>query len=1097
VRLPGIEECLPLSYSQETVWFAEQMTPGTPMYNLPEAWQIRGKINPRLLQEAFDELVCRHETLRTCFRVRDGKPAQVISATARVELTLADLTQNCDPAGEAQRRLASEARVPFDLSRAPLARAMLFQTGPQDHVLFLNLHHLVSDAASQSILIQELINSYTARAVGQKPDISEPAIQFADFCLWQRDLLDSDLGQSHLAYWRNKLRTIPRATCLVSDRLRLEAGTHRGATHFFKLSGDLKNELREIGRRADATVFMVLLAAFKVLLHRYTLEEQIMAGIPMACRDRIELERLIGFFVHTQAVCTDLGADPGFLQLVSQVREAVLEAAEHQDVPCDLAVQGQPGLRSIGRQPLFQFVFGWQGTSLETIAGPGFTASKIELETGTAKFDWTVLVSEVADGLLLRSEFSTDLFEPETMMRMLHQFQTLLESVASNPSLSISQLELEKPSERQNLLSVFSPEICEYERESRIQEVFEAQVAVRPHAVAVEFAQERVSYAELNRRANQLANYLNARGLRPGTNVGLCLNRSVEMVVGILGILKAGGAYVPLDPENPLERLQCVLEDCQIRVVVTSSDFVCRLPLSSHHPAVLLDADKEKVAAASELNPTWPGRSTDLAYVMYTSGSTGIPKGAAVPHRAVVRLVRNTNYLKFSSDLVFLQYAPISFDASTFEIWGALLNGAKLVVAAPGILSHEELGKTIRERRVTTIWLTAGLFNQMVDHRLQDLRGLKHTLTGGETLSPPHVSQALGALTSCQLINGYGPTENTTFTCCYGLPSSWPATRPVPIGRPIANTRVYVLDKNMVPVPVGVPGELYAGGDGLALGYINRPQLTAERFVPDPFAPGSLLYRTGDLVRWSADGTLEFLRRADDQVKIRGHRVEPGEVEHVLAHFEAVESCAVVARADQSGTKQLVAYVVERSGTSCGPDQLRGFLRTKLPSYAVPAEIIVARELPLNLNGKVDRHVLAQLPILESRSQTRSLMPPRTDTEAKLLEIWREVLGKRALGIDEDFFELGGHSLLAMQVISRIADVLKKEVAVGAVFEASTVAQLAAVVDAAGATQTMSDSSTIAFMDSAQAACLLQKLDQFSEAELDQLLQDTQLQSTQ
>jgi amino acid adenylation domain-containing protein len=1095
VAVVDSQECFPLSYAQESLWFVEQLSPGTPTYNLPEAWVLQGQVDPPLLQEALDETVRRHEVLRTMFRARNGKPEQVVLASAALQLKQVDLRGVTDTATQLDERLSLEARIPFDLSRAPLARVTLFDTASDHHVLFLNLHHLISDASSQSILIHELFSRYTSKVLRQPCKLPALPIQFADFCLWQRDLLNSEIGQNHLAFWRRKLGVLPGATLLYPDRPRGDTLVHRGTTHFVKLPTSLKDALKELGRRESVTIFITLLAAFKALLHRYTLEEQIVVGVPMACRERVDLENLIGFFVHTQALSVDLNGDPTFLELIKRVREGVLEASEHQEVPCELALQRLPGGRASSGHPLFQCVFGWQGSSTDALKASGLTARKLELETGTAKFDWTILVTEVQDGLALRSEFNSDLFEPQTMIRMLRQFQVLLENVTRHPARRISELELQTPLQKEALVKLGIPPSAEYEHESRIHEVFEKQASKSPASVAVEFGQRCFTYDELNRRANQLANFLRDCGVKSGTKVGLWLDRSIELIVSILGILKAGASYVPLDPELPGDRVKILLGDCGACALVTNSRWVpCLYPSQSIPCLVLVDADQDKITAANTENPNSNGNSTNLAYVMYTSGTTGMPKGVLVSHRAVVRLVRNSNYLDFSSDLVFLQYAPISFDASTFEIWGALLNGARLVVAEAGILSLSQLARTIQEQHVSTVWLTAGLFNQMVDHHLQDLRRVKHLLTGGEILSPQHVSKVLQGLPGCQLINGYGPTENTTFTCCYSLSGAWQPNRSVPIGRPVSNTFVYVLDKNMVPVPVGVPGELYAGGDGLAEGYLNRPELTAERFVPNPFESqqGSRLYRTGDLVRWSPEGILEFLERIDDEVKIRGHRVEPSEIENELTQLPFVESSAVTTRKDKSGSNQLVAYVVMCPEGTVGAEQVRKMLRAKLPPYAVPTQIFVVNELPLTANGKVDRRALAERSWPEA-TQERPLAAPKTLTESQLLEVWREVLDRREIGVDEDFFELGGHSLLATQIISRISRVFNRDLAVGAIFETPTVEQLAATIDAT--TPTHECLAVHQSMDFERAADLLSRLDEFSEAELDRLLQETELQS--
>lgn len=1137
----------PLSYAQESLWFVEQMAPGRATYNLPEAWRLEGRLNLQILQQSLDELVRRHEILRTEVQARNGRPQQFILGAARIALELIELPRERHPEAELQQRMQTEAERPFCLSRAPLARATLFRRGPEEHVLVLNQHHLIADAWSQRLFLRELAQTYCALLEARQPGAPPLPIQYADFALWQRELVESEGGRADLKYWRDVLRKpfkplrlpleygreglpsdgAPRPGKEISSGQRDSkeesetksahantghhgAGNHQvslrlgegvgardlaaeaqpGAVQYCEVPSVLTGALRELSRKEGVTLFMTLLAGFEALLARHTLAEDILIGSPMACRSQVELEGLLGLFVNTHPLRCDVSANPSFRELLGRVREMVLGAYAHQELPCEVVLQRLPAIRREAGHPLFDIVFGWQGAALDCLDWPGGRATRMELDTNTAKFQWTVLVSECQDGRLrLRSEFSTQQLEPESMARLMQQYLLLLEGAAADPESRISELPLASPAEQRQLLAESNQAPTQYERNSCIHELFEAQAQRNPEAVALSFAGREMSYGVLNARANDLAHRLRAAGVRRGMRVGLCLDRSMEMIIGLLGILKAGGAYVPIDRTYPTQRVELMLKDSACSVLVTDSAWSSRVPTHSNAVQVVhLDSDPS--APTGQNQPALPSdaKPTSPAYVMFTSGSTGTPKGVLVPHRAVVRLVRHTNYLPFSDKLVFLQLAPITFDASTFEIWGALLNGARLVIYPPGVPSLAELGRVIRDSGITTLWLTSGLFHQMVDEQLENLRGLKHLLAGGDVLSPSHVARASRELTGCQVINGYGPTENTTFTCCYRVPRDWPEERVVPIGQPISQTRLYVLDSRMTPVPIGVPGELYVAGDGLADGYLNQPELTAKKFVPNPFEPDSCarLYRTGDLARRLADGNLEFLGRADAQVKIRGFRVEPGEIECVLARHPTVGMAAVTV-GNQGGSKQLLAYVVPRPAQQVVEADLREFLTRQLPSFMVPSRVVVLDALPLTPNGKLDRAALSQAEEVASPAETEPEVLPRTALETTLAGIWSEVLGRSGVGVRADFFQLGGHSLLATQVISRIARNCGVELPVTALFEAPTLERLAALIERIRGEQFAAPARDIPRAD-ARAAELLERLDELSEAELDALL---------
>lgn len=1091
----GVTGVLPLSFMQEDVWFVEQMAPGTACYNLPEAWRLRGPLDLEGLRWSLEQITWRHETLRTSIIIRDETPAQAIQRPARLDLPLIELEQQPQKETELLRRLVAEARRPFDLSRSPLLRCQLFRLNSDEHVLFLNVHHLVSDAWSQELLLEELRHLYTARITGKPVSLPELPIQYADFAAWQREAFKVSDFKDHLDYWQERLRGGLSPLDLPADFPRPSVPSFRGATELTVLPQPLVDALKELSRGHGATLYMTLLAAFKALLYRLTGEQDIIVGAPMAGRERLETERLIGFFVNTHALRTNVSGDPPFTQLLSRVRETVLGACSHQDLPLEPLLQGLQTQRQPGRHPLFQVVFGLQAASPDNWSMQGLDATRIELDNGSAKFDWTLLLTEKAKGLQVRSEYSTDLFEAQTIRRFLRHYQHLLESVVAAPDQRLPDLALLDPVEREQLLDSWNRTTTVYERDRCVHELFESQAAEHPQAPALRSEGRTLTYAELNSRANQLARRLRACGVGPEVRVGVCLERSVDLILAMLAILKAGGAYVPLDQTYPRERLGFMLRDTAAAVIITDTRFY-RGGLPAGDSRVLcIDAEQDRLALESAENLPVETGPASLAYVIYTSGSSGLPKAAAITHRGVVRLVRNTNYIQIVPSDVFLQLAPVTFDASTFEIWGALLNGAALVLLPPQMPGLDELGRAIEKGGITALWLTAGLFHQMVDSQLQRFGGLRWLLAGGDVLSAPHVSKAARQLTGCRIINGYGPTENTTFTCCYRVPVGWAGEHSVPIGRPIGNTQVYVLDEGMQPCPIGIPGELYTGGDGLARGYLGQPELTAQKFVPNPLGtPGARLYRTGDLARWRADGNLEFLGRLDEQLKIRGYRVEPGEIEHVIAQHPCVEQAVVVARPDSSGSKSLAAHIVVREGKRLEEAALREFVACRLPHFMVPSYFVQAAELPLTINGKVDRRALSQIPLQPLQASPVS-GEPHDLAEKALAGIWCEVLGRKAVGIHQNFFHVGGHSLLAMQVISRITRAFGVELPLRVIFESPTICGLAQALNQVQQAQPEQAAPMRRLLQPDKAADLLQRIDQLSDQEVEILLSDPELKS--
>ncbi|ACB75255.1 non-ribosomal peptide synthetase [Opitutus terrae] len=996
-----------LSAAQQRMWFLQQFDPASPAYNLVTAVRWHGALEVAWLEAAVNDVVQRHEVLRTAFASEDGRAVARFFADARV-------TVRC-VTGDPASVQTEEAGRPFELSVAPLLRLAVARSSAAEHVVVLTMHHIVADGWSMDVLVREIGTAYRARAEGRPPTWPELPVQYADFAAWQHASLESGVRATQLAYWRRQLAN-PPTLALPTDRPRPARPDFAGAVHGFTLPTDVVAGVRRLAQTEDATLFMVLLAGFQALLHRLTGQDDLVVGAPVANRTRSELEPLIGFFVNTLVLRADLVNAATFRQLVQQVKRTAIDAYAHQDLPFEELVHELQPERHLSQNPLFQVMFSVQAAAREVLALPGVAIEALKSDARTAKFDLLLGFEEAADAIHGGIEYRTTLFDAATIERWALCLVTLLRAAVQAPDAPLRTLPLLPDSERRRLLVEWNPAGRDYPERS-LAALFAEQVATSPDATALTCAGTRLTYAELDARSNRLAHVFVGAGIGPDVCVAVCLERSVELIVALLGIVKAGGAYAALEPDYPEERLQWMLADLAAPLVITSEPWGAKLQrvagTMARPPTVLaFERERERIAAHPATAPAVAATIDDLAYVSYTSGSTGRPKGVAVPQRGVVRLVRGADYARFGADEVFLQFAPVAFDASTLEIWGPLLNGARLVVMPAGRPSLEELGRVVREERVTTLWLTAGLFRAMVEERLADLRGVKQLLAGGDVLPIAAVERVLRELPGCRLINGYGPTENTTFTCCHTVVAADLAGGSVPIGRPIAATTVQVLDAALQLVPVGVPGELFTGGDGLARGYVGQPALTAEKFLPNPFGAGRL-YRTGDRVRWRADGTLEFLGRFDEQVKVRGFRIEPGEVEAALCAERGVAAAAVVVRAD-AGAKQLVGYVVAESDG----ESLRERLKARLPDYLVPAVIVRLEALPLTANGKIDR---AALPAPGARlGASQGYLAPRNEPERDLAAVWSSVLGRTQVGVHDNYFALGGDSIGAIQVVSRL-----------------------------------------------------------------------------
>ncbi|NEO29118.1 MAG: amino acid adenylation domain-containing protein [Symploca sp. SIO3C6] len=1045
-------EPAPLSFSQQQLWFFDQLEPHNSFYNIPWAVRLRGNLNVAVLQTTLDTIVIRHEILRTTVIVNNGNPIQVINAPTSVELQIIDLQQygETEQETQVQQWLLQESQRCFNLESDQMLRACLLQLAPQEHILLLVMHHIASDGWSMGILWQEFGELYQAYLNGKPSPLPTLPIQYSDFAVWQKQWLSQEKQEKQLNYWKQKLAGANPLLELPTDYPRPPVQTYRGGSQSLQLSASLSTSLHQLAHRQGVTLYMTLLATFTTLLFRYSHQQDILIGSPIAGRHRKEIDSLIGFFVNTLVLRTDLSANPSFEQLLQRVRKVALEAYSHQDLPFSKLVEKLNPKRSLSYHPLFQVMFVLDNPLDLESKLLNLTVTPVEVETATAQFDLVLSVKQ-KEGLLLTTwQYNRDLFEPATITRMSRNFETLLSSIVSNPQQSIATLPLLTTAQRQQLVEQWNNTYTEYPQNKCIHQLFEQQVELTPEAIALVFEDKQLTYKQLNNRANQLAHYLQQLGVKPDVLVGICAERSLEMIVGILAILKAGGAYVPLDSQYPQERLALMLSDSKVSVLLTQEKLLIKLP---KHPAevVCLDTYWQNINQGHEDNPISATKVDNLAYICYTSGSTGKPKGVSVPHRGVVRLVKETNYIDFSSKEVFLQLAPISFDASTFEIWGSLLNGAKLVIMPVKTPSLEALGQVIRRYQVSTLWLTAGLFHLMVDEQIQDLKPVRQLLAGGDVLSVSHVHRVLLELPECQLINGYGPTENTTFTCCYKITKSSQNGNSIPIGTAIANTQVYILDTYLQPLPIGVPGELYIGGDGLAKGYLNRPQLNSEKFISNPFSnqPGARLYRTGDKVRYLPDGNIEFLGRIDHQVKIRGFRIELGEIEAILTQHPAVEQTVVIVREDVPGDKRLVAYIVTNSPAVPSNRELHRFLRDKLPDYMVPSAFILLDTLPLTPNGKLNRQSLP-IPNKSNYQIVTTFVAPRNELELQLVKIWEKLIGVKPIGIKDNFFELGGHSLLAISLWTELEKLIKHKLPLTTLFKFPTIEQLATVIKQQG-----------------------------------------------
>lgn len=1049
-RRSGRNAFSPLSFAQQRLFFLNRLEPDSSAYNVPSAIRVTGPLDVRSLAQAFNEICVRHESLRTTFSLQDGEPVQSVASSGSLAIPVVDLSELSRDQGERETaRLAlAESQYVFDLERGPLVRVTLLRLSEQglseqEHVAVVVMHHIISDVWSIEVLTREIIELYRAFSAGLPSPLDELSIQYADFARWQRQMLSGEMLQEQLAYWKKQLTGGSRPLDLPADRIRPPIQTSRGASLSFRIPNSIYEPLRAMSRQEGVSFFMTLLAAFQTLLYRYSGQDDISVGTPVAGRNRLEVEGLIGFFVNTLVMRTDLSGDPSFRDLLHRVREVCLEAYAHQEVPFEKLVEELRPERELSRSPLFQVMFTFQSVPSQATKVPGLTFTHFEIEKESSAFDLILSLLDNNQELMGVLSYNADLFFDATIKRMSAAFEVMLQSIANDPTKRLSDLPLLTEQERRQLLVEWNDTFADYPKDKCIHQLIQEQVELKPDAVACVFGDTELTYRELNARANQTAHYLKSLGVKPDTRVGICVDRSLEFMQGLLGILKAGGAYVPLDSALPKERLAFMLNNAEVSVLITNGQVIEALP---EHDArlVRLDADLEVISRHSPENPPDEATMDNLAYVMYTSGSTGRPKGVMIPHRGVYNTVmwRMSASLLLETDIV-LQNFPVFFDPSVWQLFGTFQAGARLILAKPG--GHQDadyVSNLIAEQRVTNTGFNPSML-QILLHEpgLEGCDSLRYVECGGEILSTEIVDR-FNSRFDTLLGNEYGPTEATI------LATYWPCNlksnqRVIPIGRPITNTQVYLLDSQYRPVPVGVPGELYIGGELLARGYLNRPGMSAERFTPNPFSnsPGGRLYKTGDLARYLSDGNIEFIGRTDHQVKIRGYRIELGEIEAALSRHPEVEECVVVARESREGDKRLVAYIKsDERGPSVSA--LRAFLKEKLPDYSVPAAFVRVEAMPLGPSGKLDIKALPAPDAVRPDLET-DYVAPRTEIERVITAIWQSVLEIERPGIHDNFFDLGGHSLLLLRVQDRLRTAFHKEPSIVDLFEYPTISSLA------------------------------------------------------
>jgi amino acid adenylation domain-containing protein len=1039
----------PLSFAQQRLWFLNQLESDSFAYNISAAVRLKGRLNTIALHQSFNEIIRRHEALRTSFAIAsngakpiaDGQPVQIIAPSLTLTFPVINLgnMSEIEQQTEVQRLATSKAQQSFNLAETPLLRATLLQLNDTDHVLLFTAHHIVFDGWSIGIFIRELAVIYEAFSTGKPSPLPELPIQYADFALWQRQWLLGEVLKSQIAYWQQQLAGISPLQ-LPIDHPRPKSQTFRGAIESFSLSAKLTEALKALSLQEGVTLFMTLLTAFKTLLYRYSGQKDIAVGSPIANRNQTETENLIGFFVNTMVLRTDVSGNPSFRELLHRVRECTLSAYAHQDLPFEYLVEKLQPERNLNYNPIFQVMFAFQNAATEELKLPGLNLSFLNFDRQAATFDLSVSMQDGESGVEGTFEYNTDLFNADTISWMVEHFQILLTGIVDNAEQRLSDLPLLSVTEQQQLLVKWNNTKIDYPQNQCIHKLFEAQVELTPNDIAIAFEDQEITYLQLNSQANQLAHYLPKMGVGTEIIVGICLERSLEMVVGLLAILKAGGAYLPLDPQLPKERLAFMLENAQVSVLLTQEKLVAVLP-EHRVNLVIIDADWQEIDKQDKCNPTSQVTTENLAYVIYTSGSTGRPKGVQILHSAVVNFLHSTRQtLQLVEQDILLSVTTLSFDIAVLEIFLPLIIGARVVIVSRGVAADAiQLSDALTKSAATVMQATPATWQMLVEAGWQGNSQLK-ILCGGEALPRNLANQLLQRCAS--LWNLYGPTETTIWSTAYKIETE---SSIVPIGRPLANTQIYILDQHGQLVPVGIAGELHIGGAGLARGYLNQPELTTQKFIFNHFSdePGTRLYKTGDLARYLPNGDIEYLGRIDYQVKLRGFRIELGEIEAVLSQHPAVKQAVVLLQEDKIDNQQIVAYIVSRNQQIPTISELRNFLKQNLPDYMIPSDFVLLETLPLTPNGKVDRRRLSTQVGLHLEEKI-TYIAPQSAEERAIAIIWQAVLSVEKVGIHDNFFDLGGHSLLLVRVYSQLQTVFdKKDLSMMDLFIYPTISSLA------------------------------------------------------
>lgn len=1035
----------PLSFAQQRLWFLNQLNPGNPVYNIPVAIHLKGLLDVKALEQSLGEIVQRHQALRTTFTNVDGQPLQVIAPSLNWTLPIVDLRElsETERQQQSQRLLIESLEQPFDLETGPLLRGVLQRLGEIDHILLLTIHSIVCDDWSLGILLQELASLYEAFSNGLPSPLVELPIQYTDFAIWQRKWLQSEVLESHLGYWKQQLGGELPVLELPTDHLRPPVQTYRGARQSLNLPKDLTNALKSLSQQSGVTLLTTMLAAFNILLYRYTAQEDIIVGSPIPNRNQHQVKGLIGLFANNLVMRTNLSGNPSFRELLGRVQEVVLSAYSHQDLPFEKLVEELQTKQDFSRSPLFQVTFALQSQQVSALEFPGLSLNAIEVESKTAKFDLTLEAQESSEGINGWFEYNADLFDADTISRMIGNWQVLLEGVVAQPNQQISHLPILTEAEKHQLLVEWNDIEADYPKNVCLHQLVERQVEKTPDAVAIIFENQQLTYKELNCRANQFAHYLQAMGVKPQTPVAIFMELCMDVAVGILGITKAGGVLLPLDLKYPKERLAFILEETQAPVLLTQQRLLTELP-PYQGDIVCLDTSWQTITQQSLENPDTEVKPENLAYILYTSGSTGKPKGVMLSHFVCCNreLWEQRTYPMTTKDRILLKSAW-----SSKEFFWTLLAGATAVMTRPGGYQDTNyLVNLIAEQKITVISVVPTVLKLMLEElNIENCRNLRHIFCVGEAMPVQLQDSFFKKGLAANLYNLYGLNEvnyATVWQC-----QSNDEQHFVPIGRP-TDMQIYLLDQYLQPVPTGVMGEICISGVGLASGYFNRPDLTEEKFIPNPFSEelGARLYKTGDLARYLPDGVIQYIGRIDHQVKIRGNRIELGEVEAVLRQHPSVKISAVIAKEEVPGNKRLVAYFTPNSEQTIKVEQLRRFLQQKLPDYMVPSNFVLLEVMPLTFNSKIDRLALARLESPQTSSK-RTFVAPRTPVEQRLTDSWMQVLKLKSVSIHDNFFELGGNSLSLTQVMHRVYEAFPIKLTLRDLYEIPTIAELAERVE--------------------------------------------------